>query len=239
MSSTARLRLAVLPVMLHPIHNVPVFLTSCTMQRSKYGFAYLALRAFVATCAGGADAEARALRDKILPRVVAASPNCASLHAELATCFAASQFLARVHAPDGAVVLIVRVPWATAPTSLPRSCTFHAQAITQDTDVAGAGVCLEMRVQEGGSASTYRALRFLPSDTAYVQAATLPQLAQGMVSSSGSGSAFLPHGTHYIVDGLVHDAVNGLTAALSCVAARPLPRKASAVPSTSTDGGRE
>ena len=118
-----RRTICLVPVMLHPVYGLPILLASCSMQHSKYGFAYLQLRAFAAsTTSTDSDAEQRVLLERVLPRVVAASPNCVSLHAELAQCVQRGLFLLRMQRHD-CVIYCVRVPWMFMPTSLPRSCT--------------------------------------------------------------------------------------------------------------------
>ena len=218
----ARGRVGVLPLMLHPVHGLPVFLSACTMQQSRYGCPLLAMGAFMATHSGRPRAEARALRERVLPRVVAASPSCVALHAELAQCLVRGDFFARVHVSRACVVYIVRVPWMPMPTSLPRGCAFVPHALCSDALVSGCGgVCLELRVS-GGSTTTYRALRFLPEGMHYVQAVTLPAALRGGVSgSSGGRTAFLPHGTHFVLEPSMRDAVRCVARALAAACGAP------------------
>ena len=206
-----RRRLGLVPVMLHPVFGMPVFLACCYLQQSKYGFAYMVLRAFKTAVrsadAAGTDAAAhaaamRTLLDRVVPKVVAASPNCMALHAELRAALSAHSFLACVHMDGHSTVYVVRVPWMELPTSLPRACTFVPAELRAETLVAGgSGVCLELTVRAGGAAATYRALRFLPEDVPYLQTITLPHVLNcPFVTLADDRRAFLPFGTHYVVD---------------------------------------
>ena len=211
--------------MLHPVFGTPVLLTSCTLQQSKYGFAYMVLRAFSASARGvlaGVPHELQRITERILPRVIAASPSCVAMHVELQRCVSSSLFLARVQVSDDYVLYLIRVPWLPMPTSLPKACSFVPDELVNDALVTGGtGVCLELRMRTGAS-TTYRALRYLPEHEPYVQAVTLPHVLTCPLLEHVKlhRRTYLPFGTHYVVDAQLHAAAHVLTSCGETAASR-------------------